>query len=178
MAIIATPARRRLAMATLLLLAVAGGVIRHYAANPSTLRDIGTLMLVLWLPAVGNLIAWLVRRIPRRAAEANDFADGAEFTPHLEVRLQALDLSREFLDAIGPEERRCIVLVGTQAFRARLAVPLQEVIATPGERVLQLELLRPALGLAALPRGSEIHLLAGNTAVAKGQVLASPPAAP
>ena len=158
-------------MATLLLLAVAGGVIRHYAENPSTLRDIGTLMLVLWLPAVGNLIAYLIRRIQRPAPQANDFAAGSVFTPHLQVRLQALEAPRELRDAIAPGQRRCIVLVGTQAFRARLAVPLEEVIGAPGEKMLALELLRPALGLAALPPGSEFHLLAGNTAVAKGQVL-------
>lgn len=157
-------------MALLLLLAVAGGVIRHFAENPSTLRDIGTLMLVLWLPAVGNLIGYLIRKIPRRAPQANDFAPGSVFTPHLEVRLQALDATRELLDAIAPGERRCIVLVGTHAFRARLSVPLEEMIATPGDKMLALELLRPALGLAALPPGSEFHLLAGNTAVAKGQV--------
>lgn len=159
-------------MAALLLLAVAGGVIRHFAENPSTLRDVGTLMLVLWLPAVGNLIGFLIRRIPRRSPQANDFAAGSAFTPHLEVRLQALQTPGEVRDAIAPGERRCIVLVGTQAFRARLAVPLREMIGASGERLLQVELLRPALGLAQLPPGSEIHLLAGTTAVAKGQVLA------
>lgn len=171
MAIIATPFRRRVAMALLLLLAVAGGVIRHFAENPSTLRDIGTLMLVLWLPAVGNLIGYLIRRIPQRSPQANDFAAGSVFTPHLEVRLQSIEVPRELLDAVAPGERRCIVLVGTHAFRARLAVPLEEVIGTPSEKVQALELLRPALGLAALPPGSEFHLLAGTTALAKGQVL-------
>jgi len=46
-------------MAVMLVLAAAGGVIREMAPNPSVLRDIGTLMLVLWLPAVGNLVCYL-----------------------------------------------------------------------------------------------------------------------
>lgn len=162
-------------MAVLLLLAVAGGVIRHFADNPSTLRDIGTLMLVLWLPAVGNLIAYLVRRVPRPAPQADDFAEGSVFTPHLEVKLQTLEVPASLRDAIAPGERRCIVLVGTQAFRARLAVPLEQVIGTGGEQTLDVELLRPALALARLPPGSDIHLLAGTTAFAKGQVLAGRP---
>ena len=157
-------------MATLLLLAVAGGFIRHFADNPSTLRDVGTLMLVLWLPAVGNLIAYLVRKIPRPAAQVNDFAPGAPFTPHLQARLEALDVPGGSLPALARGERRCIVLVGTQAFRARLAVPVAEAIGTPGDKTLALELLRPEIGLAQLPPGSEFHLLAGTTAVAKGRV--------
>lgn len=176
MAIIATPFRRRVAMAALLLLAIAGGVIRHFAENPSTLRDVGTLMLVLWLPAVGNLIAYLVRKMPKRVAPANDFAEGSAFTPHLAVRVQALDVSEELLAAIGPSERRCIVLVGTQAFRARLAEPVARMIRVPGTQALGIELLRPAVGLVQLPQGTEFHLLAGTTAVAKGQVVAIQPA--
>ena len=66
MAFTVTSAGRRLAMAVLLLLAIAGAVIRATAPDPSTLRDIGTLLLVLWMPAVGNLVAYLVRKIPRR----------------------------------------------------------------------------------------------------------------
>jgi hypothetical protein len=145
-------------------------VIRHFAPDPSTLRDVGTLMLVLWLPAVGNLIGYLIRKMQRRAAQANDFPQGAAFTPHLEVRLQALDVAEDLLAAIAPGERRCIVLVGTQAFRARLAVPLAQVIGATGEQTVGLELLRPAMGLAQLAVDSEFHLLAGNTAVASGQV--------
>jgi hypothetical protein len=171
MAIIATPSRRRLAMATLLLLAVAGGVIRHFADNPSTLRDVGTLMLVLWLPAIGNLIGYLLRKIPQRPPQAHDFAADSVFTPHLQARLQPLEAAGALRDAIAPGERRCIVLVGRQAFRARLAEPLSALIGTPAGQVVALQLLRPEVALAELRPGAEFHLLAGTTAVAKGRVL-------
>jgi hypothetical protein len=43
--------RRQVVMCVLLGLAAAGAAIRHWADNPSLARDIGTLLLVLWLPA-------------------------------------------------------------------------------------------------------------------------------
>ena len=60
----ATSPRRQLAMCVLLGLALVGAGIRHWADNPSTLRDVGTLMLVLWLPAVGNLVGFVIREFP------------------------------------------------------------------------------------------------------------------
>ena len=67
----ATAARRKLIVIALLLLAVAGGAIRAWAPNPSTLRDIGSLLLVLWVPVIGNVIAYLVRQF--RIANSHSF---------------------------------------------------------------------------------------------------------
>ncbi len=53
-------------MATLLGLAIVGAAMRYWAPNPSATRDIGTLLLVLWLPAVGNLVSFVVREWHRR----------------------------------------------------------------------------------------------------------------
>ena len=61
-----TSSRRQIVMATLLGLAIVGGAIRYWAPNPSTARDIGTLLLVMWLPAVGNLVAFVVRQLHKR----------------------------------------------------------------------------------------------------------------
>ena len=41
-----TSSRRQIVMATLLGLAIVGAAMRYWAPNPSTARDIGTLMLV------------------------------------------------------------------------------------------------------------------------------------
>lgn len=171
MALTATPSRRRLAMIALLLLALAGGFIRKYAPNPSTLRDIGSLLLVLWLPAVGNLIAWFVKRIPRSAPPVTSFPEGSTFTPQLDVRLQATEMSKDLLAALDPDERQCTVLVGRSGFTARLGEPLGQLLATPGSQALALELLHPAVALPRLAPGTDFHLLAGTTAVAKGTVL-------
>jgi hypothetical protein len=61
-----TSARRQIIMATLLGLAIVGAAMRYWAPNPSATRDIGTLMLVLWLPAVGNLVSFVVREWHKR----------------------------------------------------------------------------------------------------------------
>src|SRR5215204_4109927 len=112
MALIATPARRRLAMIALLLLAASGGVVRWLAPNPSTLRDVGTLLLVLWLPAVGNLIAYFIKKIPRSAPPATDFVPGAAFAPQLSVQLEAVELPGPPRAALDVAEHRCTLLVG------------------------------------------------------------------
>jgi hypothetical protein len=164
-----TPLRRRLVMAALLGLATAGGVIRHYAENPSTLRDVGTLLLVLWLPAVGNLIAFLVRQIPRAAPPPTDFAAGSAFAPHLRVRLEPVALPPGQREAMDLRGSRCTVLVGRAAFTARLAQPLADALDAPQE--LPMELLMPAVAERHLVPGTDFHLLVGATAVAKGQVI-------
>ena len=54
----------------LLILALAGAAIRQWADNPSITRDIGTLLLVLWLPIIGNVVALRHRAGAKRTAGA------------------------------------------------------------------------------------------------------------
>ena len=161
-----TSSSRQVVMAVLLTLATAGGVIRYFAPNPSVLRDVGTLLLVLWLPAVGNLVAFFIRKIPRKPPPATDFAPGAAFRPQLQVRVDALPLP----DALEEHERRCTLLVGRQGFTVRFAQPVRQALAQAGAQVLPLELLHPKAGLPKLKDGMEFHLLAGTTAIAKGRI--------
>jgi hypothetical protein len=170
MAIIVTPSRRRLAMTVLLALALAGAVIRAVAPNPSTQRDVGTLLLVLWLPAVGNLVAYLLRKIPRRAPPATDFPAGTTFTPQLQVRMERAGLSAQQQAALDPAERRCTLLVGPRGFTARLAEPVAQALDAPGPRSIALELLHPAVALPQLAPGTDFHVLVATTAVAVGRV--------
>src|SRR4051812_45547657 len=116
MPLIATPSRRRLAMALMLALALSGGLIRHYAPAPSTLRDFGSLLLGMWLPAVGNLIAWLVRQLPRSAPPPTDFAPGSPFQPQLQVRVDPVPLPEGWLAGLDPAEHRGVLLVGRHGF--------------------------------------------------------------
>lgn len=157
-------------MVTLLLLAIAGSIVRHLAPDPSTLRDVGTLLMVLWLPAVGNLVAWVIRRVPRRAPRASmpAFPEGKAFTPHLQAQLEPVDVPpamRETLAGAGPG---CLLLVGGQAFTARLAQPVAAALGAPQPQAI--ELLRPEAGLPQLAPGTPFHLLVGATAVAQGRV--------
>lgn len=170
MPFIVTPARRRLAMAAMLSLAVAGAVIRYFAPEPSILRDVGTLLLVLWLPAVGNFIGWAMRKLPRGAPPITDFAAGSAFAPQLRIDVDALGMPPELLAAVPPGDGRCTLLVGRRGFTARLAEPVAQALAATGHRSLELELLRPGVALPQLPAGTDFHLLVGTQAVGKGRV--------
>lgn len=171
MAIIVTSARRRIVMAVLLSLATAGAVIRIYAPDPSTLRDLGTLLLVLWLPAVGNLVAWTIGRIPRRHKKVLDFAPGSAFQPQLRVRLHATPELKARMASFSSTDTRCLLLLDGEGFRARFGQPLARAVAAAGEQPQDLQLLRPQVALPRLPPGTEFHVLAGTIAVATGRVL-------
>ena len=174
MAIIVTSSRRRIAMAVMLLLAASGGVIRYFAPDPSVLRDVGTLLLVLWLPAVGNLIAWLVGKVPRKPPPRTDFEAGAAFAPQLQAQVEAAAMPAEVMDSLDPQERKCTILVGRQGFTARLAEPLKQTFAKLEEQTLGVELLNPDLALARLKEGTDFHVLAGAMGIARGRVVAAP----
>jgi hypothetical protein len=166
--------RRQIVMAVLLSLAAIGGAIRHFADNPSLARDIGTLMLVLWLPAVGNLVAFVVRRIPRPASRPTDFAAGSVFLPHLSAELTPA--AGETAPPLAPLERRCTLVLGHAGFSARLRAPLSEWLAAGQPRTMELELLRPSLALPQLAPGTAFDLLAGNWVVGRGRVCGPAPA--
>lgn len=170
MAFTVTSPRRRLVMAVLLALAVAGGVIRHEAPNPSTLRDIGTLLLVLWLPAVGNLVGYLMRRIPASKPPPMAFPPDAPFRPQLRAQVDVALPSADWLRALDSLEQRCTVLIGRRGFTVRSDVPLSQWLAAPPQ-TLELQCLVPEAALRELVPGTAFHLLVGTTAVGKGRVL-------
>ena len=165
-----TPLRRRLVMVVLLALACAGAVIRHQAPDPSTLRDVGTLLLVLWLPAVGNLVAYLIRQIPARRPRPTAFAPGAHFSAHLQTRIDSVSAPGDWLAALDPSEQRCTVLVGQSAFTVRSAAPLAQWLPD-SPQTLALECLVPSVALSELVPGTAFHLLVGTTPVAQGRVM-------
>lgn len=171
MAFTVSSSRRRLAMAVLLLLAASGGVIRKFAPDPSVLRDIGSLLLVLWLPAIGNLIAYFIGKIPRKAPPRTEFETGAAFVPQLQAEIEAADVPADVMTALSPQEHKCTILVGRHGFTARLAEPLRQTFATPGKQTLALEFLHPAVALPKLPEDTAFHLLAGTTGIATGRVV-------
>jgi hypothetical protein len=173
MPLVATSSRRQIAMAVMLALAIAGGVIRHEAPNPSTLRDIGSLLLVMWLPAVGNFVGFLMRKIPRSAPPPTHFDPAAPFTAQLRVQLEPVPLPDGFIAALDPVDDRGTLLSGRRGFTIRLDRPLAQWLAAPGDQPVAMECLLPKVALRALVPGTPVHLLVGTTAVARGQVLAA-----
>ncbi|MDB5849670.1 MAG: hypothetical protein JWP29_3422 [Rhodoferax sp.] len=165
--------RRQIITVFLLLLAVTGGLIRWLAPQPSLARDMGSLLLVLWLPIIGNIIAWLVARAAKPKVAAPGFAADAAFVPSARIALT-------LMAAAVPSESRpvpaglfpCMVVVGTDAFSARLSVPADGVPVPEVAQVLEVEFLRPEVALPRLPADTTFTLLAGRTLLGQGRVLA------
>lgn len=160
-------------MAVLLALAVLGGVIRYLAPNPSTLRDVGTLMLVLWVPAIGQVIGWLMRKIPQKAPPSHAFAPGSPFMPQLHADITPVPLPGD-MAPLDERDTHCTLIVGRKGFTARLDRPVAQWVTQPGTGHVGIELLRPELAMKQLPPGTVFHLLAGTVAVARGEVRATP----
>jgi len=168
-----TSGRRQVVMATLLALAIVGAAMRYWAPNPSRVRDIGTLLLVLWLPAVGNLVAFFMHQWAVYKARRKDFDPASAFAAHLVTRISPIDTQPLPAHMLSQGGNRCIVVVGTEGFTARTSVPLLRVIDDMGRgrrQDISLELLRPEIALPRLPPGTRFQLIAGQVAVAQGTV--------
>jgi len=154
-----------------LVAAVLGGITRYLAPNPSLARDLGTLLLVLWLPIIGNVIAWLVAR-PKvhRASKAPPGFDPAspfELSARAEITLFAADVpaaSRPIPAGLF----LCAIVIGSDGFSARLMVPGPDVPQPEKPMQLDLQFLKPELALPKLPVGTEFVLLAGREALGRG----------
>lgn len=163
----ATSQRRQIMVAVLLALAIVGAGLRWWADNPSLARDIGTLLLVLWLPAVGNIVAFAIGRWRTAHPPRPPFDPLAPFQGHLLVELARVGPAAHSAVDAG----LCTLVVGSEGFTARLPQPLAQWLDGPQPAVLQVQLLRPALALPRLPAGAPFSVLAGARAVGTGRVL-------
>lgn len=164
--------RRQIITAVLLLLAVGGGLVRWLAPQPSLARDMGSLLLVLWLPIIGNIIAWLVARAHKPKAPPPGFAADSPFVPsaHVELTLLAAEVPSQSRP-IRAGLFQCMVVVGHEAFSARLSVPFHAEPVPEVAQSLEVEFLRPDLALPKLAPGTEFTLLTGRTLLGQGRVV-------
>lgn len=161
----ATSPRRQLIVVVLLVLAVIGAAVRAFAPNPSLARDIGTLLLVLWLPVIGNVIAFLIARVAsmrRRHAFAPDVPFRADLRAELSAAGGQVRVKRD--------DQRCTIVVGSDGFTARMAAPVADWLTAPQPQLRELELLRPQIALQRLPVGTEFVVFAGSSVVGTGRV--------
>jgi len=173
-------ARRRLIVIILLCVAVGGALLRHFAAPASTARDVGTLLMLLWLPIIGNVVAWLVAKVRRPAAAAaaavavapTGFDAAGAFQPHalVELTLRPPELPSDNLP-IAEGEHRCALVVDNEGFSARWFVAPGGAFRRGTAQTIQVEFLAPALALPRFPRDAAFRMLVGEFFVGDGRVL-------
>ena len=171
--------RRRLIVAILLCVAVGGAVVRHYAAPGSTTRDIATLLMVLWVPIIGNVIAWLIGKWPRRAPAAAPpgFDALGAFTPGALAEITFRKPALPSQDTpIAPGEYRCALVLGKEGFSARWMVPAGDALERGKPAALEVEFLSPAVALPRFQPGTTFRVLIGDSFVADGRILQLRPA--
>ena len=170
----ATSSRRQLIVFVLLGLALAGAALRQWSAAPSLARDIGTLLLVLWLPVIGNVVAFVIQRVKlaRRANAAAEFAPDDPFMAHLLVEIAPVDAGAS---ALSPDRRNCTLVVGHEGFTARAAAPVAQWLGGAPGGTVALQLLRPALALHRFAPDTPFRIMVQGSVIGTGRVLRQPP---
>ncbi|SFP64624.1 hypothetical protein [Variovorax sp. 770b2] len=166
--------RRKLIVIILLCVAVTGAVVRHYAERGTTTRDIATLLMVLWVPIIGNVIAWLIGKLPRRAPppEPVTFDALGAFTPHLQVEVTLRPTALPVHDVpLAAGEYRCALVIDNEGFSARWFVPPGEMLERGKPHSLEVEFLAPALARPRFAQGADFRVLVGDSFIADGRVL-------
>ncbi|RZL52148.1 MAG: hypothetical protein EOP70_17345 [Variovorax sp.] len=177
--------RRKLIVVVLLFLAVGGAAIRHFVAPPSTLRDIGTLMLLLWIPVIGNVVAWFFgkARMARQAAKAARSTEASPLAPPPVATATgpfAADLLVEFTlrpasipaedRPIAEGEHQCAFVVGNEGFSVRWQVPAGRSFLRGTLQVLEAQFLSPAVALPKFAPGTPFRMLVGDAFIGDGKV--------
>ncbi|MGI4778996.1 MAG: hypothetical protein ACRYGA_12895 [Janthinobacterium lividum] len=184
--------RRKLIVVVLLFIAVSGAAIRHFVAPPSTLRDIGTLMLLLWIPVIGNVVAWFFGKVrtARQAAQATRSTGAARPAPPpiatatgpfaadvlVEFTLRPASIPAEDLP-IAEGEHQCAFVVGNEGFSARWRVPAGKSFLRGTAQVLEAQFLSPVVALPKFGPGTPFRMLVGDAFIGDGkvrEVLATP----
>ena len=163
--------RRQIITTVLLLFSVGGGLLRWLAPQPSLARDMGSLLLVLWLPIIGNIIAWVVAQAHKPKNAPPGFAPDSPFTPsaHITLTLLAAEVPSQSRP-IRAGLFNCMVVVGHEAFSARLQVPPHAEPVPEVAQPLEVEFLKPEVALPKLKPGTDFTLLSGRTLLGRGQV--------
>ena len=164
--------RRQIITVVMLVLALIGGLVRWFAPQPSLARDVGSLLMVLWLPIVGNVIGWLMQRARAPQHQPPGFAAGTPFEPHARIELTLLAADTPRLSRpIRAGYFDGALVVGSEGFTTRLAVPPEGEPVPETPCTLAVQFLRPELALAQLTEGTRFALLAGRTVLGTGSVL-------
>lgn len=171
-------ARRKLIVIVLLCVAAGGALLRQFAPPASMLRDIGTLLMLLWLPVIGNIVAWLVAKVRRPAPPGLSgpvpavFGAAGTFSPHALVELTLREAKLPIEDTpIAAGEHHCALVVGNDGFTARWFVRPDDTVSRGKAHALQVEFLTPAVALPRFQRDATFRMLVGGAFIGDGRVL-------
>ncbi|VTU40378.1 hypothetical protein H4CHR_05098 [Variovorax sp. PBS-H4] len=166
-------AKRRFIVIALLCVALGGALLRQLSEPGSTRRDVGTLLMLLWLPIIGNVIAWLIAKVRRPlASEPAGFQWGSTFQPHMlvEFTMRTPQLPSEDSPVLEGEHR-CVLVVDNEGFSARWIVARGQAFRRGTAQTFQVEFLKPAIALEHFQRDTAFRMLAGESFVGEGRVL-------
>ncbi|MEP6722143.1 MAG: hypothetical protein ABJA77_11890, partial [Variovorax sp.] len=154
---------------------------RQFAPPASMLRDIGTLLMLLWLPVIGNIVAWLVAKVRRPASPGLSgqvgqlpavFGAPGTFSPHALVELTLREAKLPIEDTpIAAGEHHCALVVGNDGFTARWFVRPDDAVRRGKAHALQVEFLTPAVALPRFQRDVTFRMLVGGAFIGDGRVL-------
>lgn len=166
--------RRFLIVVALLVTAVAGALLRSFSAPESTPYYLGTLLMVMWVPVVGNVISFLARRFKPSASAPPTFSSSVPFVAHMVVELE-LHLCPECELPRQEEDGRihCLFITGTEGFSVRVALLDSHIV---GEAMCaEAQFLFPAAALRKFAVGSSFQLARDGFGFGTGRVLSLSP---
>lgn len=174
--------RRKLIVILLLAVAVAGAVIRWRADPASTLHDVGTLLMVMWVPIIGNVIAWAIRKLRRPVVEASSFGPANAFRADLSVSLTLRESQLPVRNGALPSgEYRAALVLDKEGFNARWFIPPGQALVPGQASTVEVELLSPAVALPRFASDTPFRVLTGDSFIGDGvvrEVLHAQPALP
>jgi len=174
-------ARRRLIVVLLLCVALGGGIVRHFAERGTTLRDVSSLLMMLWLPVIGSVVGWFYKKLHearqrrREAAEPPPpptFDGRTEFKPQLLVEFTVRPTTVPAEDGPLPAgEHRCALVVDNQGFSARWGVAVGQIVRRGQAHQTEVEFLAPDVALPRFTADTPFRMLVGKAFVADGKVV-------
>jgi hypothetical protein len=172
-------ARRQLIVILLLCMAAIAAVVRHYAEPGSSLRDVSTVMMLLWLPVVGSIVGWCYGKLrskkpaaPAVSAVPAGFAPGQAFQPHAMVEFALRPAPVPVDDVPIPAGmHQCVLVVGHQGFLMRWQVSAGEFLPRGQTHALPVEFLSPHKALPQLPAGTPFRMMVGEAFIGDGRMV-------
>ncbi len=165
--------RRVLIVAIMLVVAVGGALLRHFSVPQSTSYYVGTMLMVMWVPIVGNIIAFVVRKIPLPTRKAEAPPVPVSDDPHVVV-----DIRLSPGHTLQPGDRgevACLFVIGTEGYSVRIPGPQDGTDLRAESLTSPAQFLSPAAALPKFPIGTRFRLVQGQTAVGTGHVTALAP---